>query len=39
MKTLYMAGLGKCDVGPLHSEDEEVTAVHMRYAGSGKGID
>ena len=25
MRSLHMAGLDECDVGPLHPEDEEVT--------------
>ena len=37
MKTLRMAGLGECDVGPLHPEDKEVTEVRLRYAGFREG--
>ena len=29
-RTLRVAGLGECDVGPLHPEDEEVTEVRLR---------
>ena len=32
-KTLCMTWLGKCDVGPLHPEDEEATGVRLQYAG------
>ena len=33
MRTLHMAGLGECNVGPLHSEEEELSEVRLRYAG------
>ena len=32
-----MAGLGECDVGTQHPEDEKVTEVRLRYAGFREG--
>ena len=34
-----MAGSGECNVGPLHPEGEDASAVRQRYAGSRKGIE
>ena len=37
MRTLRMAGLGECPIGPLHPEDEEVAEIRLRYSGYRKG--
>ena len=37
MRTLRMAGLGECPFGPLHPEDEESTAIRLRYSGYSEG--
>ena len=36
IKTPRKAGLGECNVGLLHPDNDEVAAVRRRYAGSGK---
>ena len=37
MRNLRMAGLGGCDVGSLHPEDEEVTEERLWYTGFREG--
>ena len=37
MRTLRMAGLGDCHIGPLHPEDEEAAEIRLRYSGYREG--